>query len=74
MASTRDHSMERIEGHKYGRRDVDMCWNCRHYVQHYGLFDNGIGKRYYELAIGHCRTPRIKSRNPWEICDRFEHI
>lgn len=44
-----------------------MCVNCRHFHQHY-IRD---GKRHLPVDCGHCVEPRLKVRDPWDICEHF---
>lgn len=48
---------------------VPMCATCTHYVQHYS-YDKRIG--YRPICIGHCCTPRIKERMPYDLCKHYD--
>ena len=48
-------------------QDVPMCVNCRYYYLHY-IYS---AKRYLPVDCGHCTEPRLKTRQPWDICQYF---
>lgn len=49
--------------------NAPMCATCAHYVEHYYI--NGTG-RLGHLDEGHCTTPRIKTRMPFDLCTYYE--
>lgn len=49
--------------------DCPMCATCEHYVTHYYI--NGMG-RLWPLDEGHCTTPRMKTRMPFDLCTYYD--
>lgn len=45
--------------------ETPLCVNCRHFYQHY----NQKGK---PVMCGHCVYPRLKTRMPYDTCDKFQ--
>lgn len=45
--------------------DLPFCANCKHYHPHYD-------KRGFRFECGHCPYPRMKHRNSYDTCERFE--
>ena len=50
---------------RYAVVEEECCGTCVHYRQHYILGDHG---RPFPLWYGHCATPRVKRRQPDEVC------
>lgn len=50
--------------------DVPMYANCTHYMRHY--IESADGNGYTPIADGHCTTPNIKIRKPYDICGYYE--
>ncbi len=47
----------------------NTCGSCKHFRQHYIKF----GRRYLEIAYGHCVYPRLKRRNTQaKACEHFK--
>ncbi len=45
-----------------------LCKNCKHFYQHYGLGDRGI----FRLQCGHCGLPRLRIKKPCQkACVEF---
>ena len=45
-----------------------VCKNCKHFRQHYGLNE----KRIFRLECGHCTLPRLKTTKPHrKACPEF---
>lgn len=44
---------------------LPVCVNCRYFHRHY-LVDGS------PLECGHCTEPRLKYRNTYDYCDKFE--
>lgn len=58
----------RIQQYVLDRHEgVPMCANCQHFHMHYVR----SGKGYAKIEVGHCATPRLKDREPWDLCDYF---
>ena len=51
-------------------KDVPMCANCGHFYMHY--IRKGTG--YVCIHSGHCTTPRMKTRDAWDLCQFFTPI
>lgn len=49
--------------------DEPMCANCAHYKRHFVEDERG---GYIPIAEGHCMTPNIKIRKPYDICGYYE--
>lgn len=47
------------------------CATCVHYRQHYILSTMGS---FHPIWYGHCVTPRLKNRDPDEICEHWISI
>ena len=48
------------------------CANCKHYVQHYVQHCMSIDSAYMmPCNCGHCVYPRVKSRKPGDVCEKF---
>lgn len=60
--------------YEFDRRDREakICYNCKHYMQHYVLCTEGGQKVFWETYQGHCCKPRLKNRLPWDVCEKFE--
>lgn len=50
--------------------DESTCANCEHYVQHYTSID---GVHMTPCNCGHCVYPRVKSRKPGDVCEKFSY-
>lgn len=44
-----------------------VCGTCEHFAQHY----RKSGERYYEVACGHCKYPRVKKRTRDQTCPHW---
>lgn len=51
------------------RGRAECCAECAHYQQHYVRLVSGIFAKCY---AGHCTEPRIKTRRPDQVCERYE--
>lgn len=49
----------------------ECCGTCIHYRQHYVLSTLGS---FHPLWFGHCGTPRMKSRDPDEVCPHWAPV
>lgn len=47
------------------RADHPFCFNCKRYFHHF----NEVGNK---VNCGHCAYPRLKHREPYDTCERFE--
>lgn len=46
-------------------QEASLCANCQHYYQHYN-------ERGVKVQCGHCVSPRIKTRMPYDTCGNFQ--
>ena len=46
---------------------IAMCANCEHFHVHYVRHEYGFAM----IASGHCGHPRLKSREAYDVCERF---
>ena len=61
---------ERYRAYFHGEGNyVPMCDNCQFYVHHYIKTPEG---RYTTNHEGHCHEPRVKTRMPFDLCNRYE--
>ena len=56
--------------HGYFEEETRCCANCRHYHQHYVYSEQAKG--FTHCNDGHCVYPRMKHRQPHELCEHFE--
>ena len=54
--------------------ETQCCANCAHFHQHY-IRDSWHSRPgmnvFIEILHGHCDSPRLKSRQIMDVCDRF---
>lgn len=46
----------------------ECCYYCKYYFLHYARDRHG---HYLSANCGHCFFPRLKSRLPGDVCDKF---
>lgn len=51
--------------------EKSCCGTCAHYRQHYTLTNQG---KLHPLWYGHCGTPRMKNREPDEVCAYWKSL
>lgn len=52
-----------IDGHEC------VCVNCKHFIQHYVLFDE---QYMVPTSAGHCGVPRMRNKCAADTCKHFE--
>lgn len=53
--------------------DEKVCFNCKHFCQHYIYTTTYRGMGYSPCNAGHCVEARIKDRKPkHRACEHFE--
>lgn len=48
--------------------DVECCGNCNHFYLHYTCCNGEFSQTF----SGHCVHPRMKMRQVWDVCDKFQ--
>ncbi len=60
-----------IKGFLFIAEDEKVCYNCKHFRQHY-IYEKH-NKKLQACNAGHCVEPRVKNRKPdQKACKHFE--